>query len=301
MSRNVGKTPYLASAASAVIFGFSFLFTKNALDSLDLFQLLGMRFFLAFLLLQALSLLKVIKLELSGGKFKNLLPVALFQPVLYFIFETAGVALTSASEAGIIISLIPIAVAILAALILNEKLRPIQWLSVAASVGGVSLLTWATAQNNQGGHLLGIAALLGAVAAGSLYSVFSKKASSAATPLEVTYVMMCVGAVVFNVLGIFKFLLKSDLPAYFTPLRDPQAILAVLYLGLLSSVGAFFLMNYSLSKLEASQSSVFINLTPVVSVCAGVVLRGESFSLLQLLGSLIILAGVWGVNSPRRT
>lgn len=76
-----------------------------------MFQLLGWRFLVAALLLVILKMSGVIKVRLSGEKITGLLWVALFQPVLYFSFETLGVDLTSASEAGIIISLIPIAVA----------------------------------------------------------------------------------------------------------------------------------------------------------------------------------------------
>lgn len=291
------RWPYLASAASAVIFGFSFLFTKNALDSLEMFQLLGWRFLVAALLLVILKMSGVIKVRLSREKITGLLWVALFQPVLYFSFETLGVDLTSASEAGIIISLIPIAVAFLAALILGERLNPVQWIAVVASVGGVVLLTLGGGQQGSVGHWRGIAALLGAVAAGSLYSIYSKKASHKSSPIEVTYVMMWVGAIVFNAIAVAKFALQGRPLAYFTGVASVQALTAVLYLALLSSVAAFFLMNYSLAKLNAAKSSVFINLTPVVSLFAGAFFRNERITPLQLLGAVIILAGVWGVSS----
>ncbi len=125
-------------------------------------------------------------------------------------------------------------------------------------------------QQGSVGHWRGIAALLGAVAAGSLYSIYSKKASHKSSPIEVTYVMMWVGgAIVFNAIAVAKFALQGKLLAYFTEVVSVQALTAVLYLALLSSVAAFFLMNYSLAKLDAAKSSVFINLTPVVSLFAG--------------------------------
>ena len=134
--QQVGKWPYVAAASSAVIFGFSFLFTKNALDSLDMFQLLGLRFLLGALFMSFLKLVGVIEFNVTWEKVKGLLVVAALQPVLYFIFETIGVGLTSASESGIMIALIPMAVAVFAALILQERLLPFQWLSILASVGG---------------------------------------------------------------------------------------------------------------------------------------------------------------------
>ena len=89
--RESGLRPHLAAAGAAVIFGFSFLFTKNALDSLETFELLGLRFFLAAFFMLFLRRLKLIQVELSWDKLGSLLVVAVFQPVLYFICETVGV------------------------------------------------------------------------------------------------------------------------------------------------------------------------------------------------------------------
>ena len=73
------RLPYIASAASAVIFGFSFLFTKAALDNLDMFQLLGSRFLVAAVLMSVLKTLKLIEIKITPAKVKPLL-VAIFSP-----------------------------------------------------------------------------------------------------------------------------------------------------------------------------------------------------------------------------
>lgn len=296
----MGKLPYIASAASAVIFGFSFLFTKTALDSLDMFQLLGMRFLVAALFMQFLKALKLIDVRITPEKIKSLLVVAALQPLLYFVFETIGVDLTTASESGVLIALIPVAVAVFAAPILKERLDVLQWVSILASVGGVVLISVPSFQGSSG-HITGILALLGAVIAGALYNIFSRKASSTSTPVEVTYMMMWVGALVFNVIGVSKFAFQSNLPNYVLAFTSPDTLVAIFYLGIFSSVGAFFFMNYSLAHLTPSKSAVFINLTPVISVVAGVSLRGERFAPIQFIGAAIILGGVWGVNKRRVT
>jgi len=71
----------------------------------------------------------------------------------------------------------------------------------------------------------------------------------------------------------------------------------ILYLGILSSVGAFFLINYSLSQLKASQSAVFTNLVTVITVLAGVLIRKEQFSWSQGLSVILIILGIAVVNS----
>ena len=291
----VEAAPYLAAAGSAVIFGFSFLFTKNALDSLEAFELLGLRFFIAALFMLLLRRLRLIRVDLTWGKLRSLLLVALLQPILYFSFETIGVQLTSASEASVVIGLIPVAVAVLAALLLQESVSATQWVSIAASVGGVILLTWPQLQGGFSG-LKGIAALLGAVTSAALYNIASRRAADQAAPEEVTYVMMCVGAVVFNAIVLLRAVLTARPLTYLWALASSETSLALLYLATLSSVGAFFLLNYALSRLSPSRVAVFVNLTPVISILAGVLFRGERLLPLQLAGAVVVLCGVWGVG-----
>lgn len=71
----------------------------------------------------------------------------------------------------------------------------------------------------------------------------------------------------------------------------------ILYLGVLSSVLAFFLINYSLTYLKASQSAVFTNMVTVITVLAGVLIRHEAFSWNQGLSALLIVIGIAVANS----
>ena len=79
-------------------------------------------------------------------------------------------------------------------------------------------------------------------------------------------------------------------------LTNRNAILPILYLSVLSSVVAFFCQNYSLTYLGATKAATFSNITPVVSVIAGVLIMKEPFSLLYIAGILLILLGVYMVN-----
>jgi len=74
---------------------------------------------------------------------------------------------------------------------------------------------------------------------------------------------------------------------------------SIVYLGLISSVVGFFMMNYMLSKVEASRSAVFANLVTIVSIIAGVILLKDPFHWYHLVGSIFIIAGVWGTNQFR--
>ncbi|EEG76338.1 DMT family transporter [Dethiobacter alkaliphilus] len=120
--------PVGAGILVSVFFGLSFMFTREALDVLAPLQLLGFRFALAALAMTLLRAAGWIKINLRGKNLRAVLLVALLQPFLYFIFETTGVRLTSASEAGMMMGLIPVMTVILEIPFLKPFLHLSNWL-----------------------------------------------------------------------------------------------------------------------------------------------------------------------------
>ncbi len=296
MKKYEAYLPYFAGLAMALIFGLSFMFTKQALETLSTTLLLSYRFSLAAILLTLLWLFGAIKLSYKNKPLKGLLLLAFFQPIAYFIFETTGVKLTSSSEAGIMIALIPVVVTIFAAVFLKEKPGRAQLFFILASVSGVVFIVLMSGSTSGTGHYAGILALFGAVLAAGVYNILSRKLSTSFTPVEITFVMMWTGAIVFNLISAISGIINGTLDKHITSLSAPGTLVPILYLGILSSVCAFFMVNYMLSKLPASNSSVFSNLTTVISIIAGVFIRHEAFHWYQLVGGIIIILGVWGTN-----
>lgn len=288
--------PYLAGITSSLIFGMSFMFTKQALDNFGSFHLIAFRFTLAALVLVLLSLVGVIKVQFRGKPIKKLLLLCLAQPILYFIFETFGIKLTSSSQAGIMIALIPVIVTIMAIAFLGEKPSKAQIGFIVVSVIGVIFIVALSGNLSDGGSLIGIIALMGAVLSAATFNILSRQLSEHFSPVEITYVMMLVSAITFNVIAVISSILQGTLSNYFAGFTSFSAVSAILYLGILSSIIAFFMINYMLSKLPASSSAVFTNLTTVVSVIAGVFIRHEPFYWYQLIGGSMIILGVWGTN-----
>jgi drug/metabolite transporter (DMT)-like permease len=289
--------PYFAGIGFASIFGLSFLFTKAALESVDFLRLLGFRFAIAALAISLLVVTRVVKLDYRGKDIRPVLLAALFQPISYFIFETNGIMRSTTSQAGMMIALIPIVVAVLSSVFLGERANVKQWGCIFLSVSGVAFVASKNVGTDAGQTgLMGLLFLLGAVLSAAAYNIASRRSSRQFSPLEVTFVMMWMGAIVFNVMSVLKHWQAGTLAGYFSPIGNTQVLMALLYLGVLSSVVAFFFVNYAISRLPVSQAAVFANLVTVVSITAGVVVRGEPFSTASLIGAAMILTGVWGTN-----
>jgi drug/metabolite transporter (DMT)-like permease len=297
MSNKHNTLPILSGIGAAAIFGLSFLFSKMALNTAGIYELLSFRFLTAFLIMSALIALKIIKVNYKGKDIKGLLLLGLMEPIIYFIFETYGIKFSSSSIAGLMIALIPIGVVILSAYFLKEKPSALQLVFIIMSVLGVMLIGVMGGSGSDGSNLFGILLLLGAVMSAAFFTIISRKLSGDFTPMELTYSMMLLGAVFFNGVSIINHIVNKNLGSYFEPLKNSNFLISIGYLGILSSIIAYFLINFTLSKLEASKSAVVSNLATIVSIIAGVVILREPFYYYHLIGSILIIVGVWGTNN----
>lgn len=286
----------MACIAASVIFGFSFMFSKKALATAGPFELLSFRFGAAFLTMSLLLLFKIIKIDYKSKPLKSLFFLSFTHPFLYFIFETFGIKYGSTLQAGIMLALIPIFVAVLGAWFLKEVPSLKQVFFIIISVAGVMLIIVLGSASAGNVSIAGAAFLLMAVLAASIYNIVSRKLSSDFTPMEITYFMMAFGAFFFNGISVAGHINNGTLGSYFALLSDPSFSISILYLGILSSSVAFLLINYSLSKIKASENAVFANLSTIVTIMAGVVFLNEPFFSYHLIGAAMILLGVWGTS-----
>ena len=282
----------LAALTAQVIFGFSFLFTKIALRSATPFVLLADRYLIAFLVMTVIVIVTKTRLCFTKGLWKLLL-MSLFQPVLYFLFETYGIQMTSSSFSAVMIAMIPVISMISGIFLLKEIPTPMQYVFTALSVAGVIFMAYLGTSSGTVTPL-GILLLFGAVVSSVGYNIISRQLSTEFTALERTYAMMLIGFLVF--MGIALVETRGNLVSVLMPFRNTGFLSGVLYLGVISSVLAFFLMNYANSYLPVSKTTIFSNLTTVVSVFAGVCFLKEPFSRQAFFATLLIVVGVWGVQ-----
>ena len=288
----------IASIAYCTIYGFSFMFSRIALMHTSADMLLAIRFLAAMLVMLLLVVTGIFKINLKGKPVGKFLIMGLCQPVIYFICETAGIQYTNSSFAGIMISLIPVVTVIMSAIFLHESVRLsiVGW--ILCSVVGVFIIS--SAQTSSGAiQLRGVFFLLGAVISAAVFYLISRSVAGAFTPFERTFIMMLMGCVYFTGKALFS-VGSEFVPLFKAGITDSGVILPVLYLAVISSVGAFLLQNFAITYLDVATATVFENIIPIISVVAGIVFLKEPFSALQLAGIVLILLGVWKVSSAEK-
>ena len=290
---NEEKKAMLAATLAYTIFGLSYLFSKMALNVTDPTILLWIRFTVTFICLNILVLTGVAKVNYRGKHIWQAILLGILQPGLYFVLENYGIMYTTTSFTGLMSSVSPIFTAILGALILREKPNMKQWVCIVISIIGVMIVS----VGGTGGQntVAGCICLLAAYFLGSFYSLLARHISKEFTPFEMTYMMFTVGFVFFTA---WAFLMNGAeaIPMVSYALGHTDVIIAALYLGIFSSVCAYFLANYSLARLPVARSTIFGNMATIVSVLAGVIFMGDTFTWLHALSFVLILAGVFGVN-----
>ena len=289
-----GAVPGSASATLAAVSGLivamllwasSLIALKLAFRSYDPMLVLFGRMAIASLCL-VLWVPRFRAVAWRGSDLGRVLFMALCEPCLYFLFEARALENTTASQAGVITSLLPLLVAIGATTVLGESVprRHLAGFAVAVlgavwlSLGGTAS---ATAPNPTLGNLYQFLAMV--CAAG--YTLSLKSLAGRYPPFLLAGAQALVGSVFY-----LPFLLLSGtvLPARL----EVVPVLAVVYLGTVVSLGAYGLYNFGVSRLPVSQAAVFVNLIPVFTVILGWLVLDEQFGRTQYAAAFLVLAGV---------
>ncbi len=278
-----------------IIFGFSFIFSKAALSVSHPLIILSIRFTVAFLFLNILWVLGVFKINTKSFKEPTLWLMGLAQPFLYFILELYGLSLVSSALSGVVIALVPVAVMLLSTVILKEKPTSLQWLFTAVSIIGVAAIS-IISNNGEKNYTLGILLLIGAVVCAGIFNVLSRKQAKNSSAFERTYVMFLIGFIGFNLTASIT-LGNQYLPLILQSITNIKFIIAIIYLGIISSVLAFLLYNFATANITVVEASSFSNIITVVTVLAGVLILRESMNIWGYILCLLIILGVWGVNT----
>lgn len=292
----VNKKAYLAASTYSLIMGLSFLFGKIALEVSHPLDLLSYRFSVSFLVIVVVCLLKLVRVNYNLKRILKILPLTLFYPLLFFTFQTYGLQYTSSAEAGIIQSTMPVITLIMASYILKEETTMLQKVSIIISVLGVVYITVLKGSNLSFNNVKGLIMILLSVLCYSSYSVIVKGLTKDFSSIELSFIMITIGFISFNAVSITKHMINKSLGSFLLPLTNSSFVIAVIYLGVLSTLGTATLANYVLSKIEATKMVVFSNLGTVISIFAGLIVLNEQIFYYHIIGSILIIVGAIGTN-----
>lgn len=290
------RRAYAAALGFACIIGFSFMFVKLALEAADPLNTLAHRFTFAFASASVALLIARRRLRFGAKDLVTIGLLSLFYPFLFFAFQTFGLMHTTSVEAGIIHATVPIITMVLASLFLKERTSWQQKAFTLLSVAGVISIFLIKGVSLSSSSMTGIALILLSALASAIYTVWARQVTRQYHLLELTFVMTLIGFISFHAMSVIRHVSQGTLNHYFDPFASPSFTWSMLYLGILSSMGSLLLSNYALTKMKASNLSVFNNLATVITLIAGTIVLHERLAYYHIIGAAMVIVGLVGAS-----
>jgi drug/metabolite transporter (DMT)-like permease len=218
---------------------------------------------------------------------------------LFSICMITGVSMTTAVSAGVIMSAMPAAVAVMSWAFLKERITLRTWGAVACGALGIGMLSLAKGTHGAGPATaqyawLGDLLIFCAVLCEAAYAVIGKKLTAVLTPKRISAVINLWGLVLVTPMGLYTAL-------HFDFGTVPADIwLLLVFYGLAASVWTVWLWMTGLKVVPAGRAGVFAVMLPISAALVGVAALGESLSPLQAAAFAVALAGMLLATLPGR-
>lgn len=216
--------------------------------------------------------------------------VALTQTAVFYGAVFWGIAHAGAGISALLSNTDPLFVAILAALLLGERLRPRQWWGVTIGILGATVVVWEGSLWPVALSPAALVVLAGALAWSVGTITVARRARQPFEPLALAAWQMLLGGLALTVVGVIW---------EGTPPFDPAALGLVLLTAAVGAALPLGLFYLALTLAPASEVSAWFLLVPVVGMGSAWVLLGETPDAASLLGLGAICVGLWLVMAHR--
>ncbi len=201
------------------------------------------------------------------------------------IFFTGATDHTTAGNVVLIMTAAPALAAFFAMVAGHEHVHARHWLSLAVAVGGVTLVVFG-GTDESGASLTGDVLAVGAAATWAAYSVMLRPLFSRYSASRISAFVIIWGGVMLVPFS------ASEVATQDWGALGPKSMAAWLYSAIFALVITNLLYFRGLRSIGAARATLYMYLQPFVGVIAAALILGESLSLPQAIGGLVILAGV---------
>jgi drug/metabolite transporter (DMT)-like permease len=203
----------------------------------------------------------------TPGESMQLMLQSLFGNFLFSVCMLWGITMTSATAAGVILSTLPVTVAVLSWALLGEAFTWRLLASLLCAGAGIGLLQ--TGAGSAGTSALGAALVMGAVVCEALYVVIGKRLVSRLAPIRICAGINLWGLAFCAIPGLWQ-LSGTDLHAL-----TPRVWLVLVFYAFAASVLAPWLWMSGLRQVRAAQAGAFTVALPLAAAAIAVGVLGE--------------------------
>jgi drug/metabolite transporter (DMT)-like permease len=280
--------------AVAVAWGSTYWVAKELVTQDTVLAVLGVRMLLTAVVLGLILVVMRKRLKKTEALIGGILGLLLSA---VFTFETFGIAATSATNAGLIISLTIVMTPVLETLVGKRKLSRLFYLAAVIAIAGVYFLATggAAASFGFGDLLILLAAMARAVHVTGMHRL---SAGRSIDSLNLTFVQMATCGLVFLIMSS---LWGTPVTTYAGSMNW-SSVLQMAYLVTVCTVFPFFIQMWAVRKTSPTRVSLLLGTEPVWAAVIGVTLAGDVLGPTGICGVVLVLAGtMWGQRLELRT
>ncbi|MCK5932987.1 MAG: DMT family transporter [Fulvimarina manganoxydans] len=280
MARFIGLFPPLF----VLLWSTGFIGARYAMPYAEPFTFLALRFALALAILAGLATLAGVTWPKGRQALHSIIAGSLIHGAyLGGVFFAIRHGL-NAGIAALIVGLQPILTTFIAALLLGERVSPRHGVGLCLGLAGIALVVAPKFEAGGDLALLTLAPVLSAAIAISLGTVWQKRFVQR-SDLRASTALQYVGALIPTL--FLAFTIETRRIEW-----TGELIFALLWLTLVLSIGAIFLMLVLIREGAVSKVASLMYLTPGVTALMALILFGETLDLLQVAGLVLAGAGV---------
>lgn len=282
MDRFLGPV-YLTLAAS--IWGGVYVVSKVVLAVIPALELVWIRYLVALATLWLFGMVRGESWRIPRKTIPLVIAIGLIGYFVSIWAQFAGTHLSSAQMGSVITAATPAFMVIFARFILQEHItarKGISLLLATAGVFGIVGIGDMGDASRLGGLILGLAAVTWA-----LMSVLVKR-----VPAECSLLVVTTYAILSATIAMTPLVVSQIQPEHLLQMMQPMILAGVLYIGTVSTAGAFYFWNKGLQLVDAGSGGLYFFFQPLVGTLFGWLLLGEQVGWSFWLGSALIVAGV---------
>ncbi|MGI6156197.1 MAG: DMT family transporter [Enterococcus lemanii] len=267
----------------AIIWGTGFVASSLALETLTPNEILVIRFSLAFVVLLVMNGSRLKQIKKSDMLKGSLVGLFLY---LGFYFQTVGLQYTTPSKNAFLTAVNIVIVPFFALIVLREKLSYKSFVGAGVTLLGIGFISLESGfqQMNRGDLLTLVCAFFFALQIFST-DVFAKEIK--------TWSLMLAQMGTASLLAWLSFFFSRDSFALFGQVDfTVTSLYPVLYLGLISTLLAYFLQTWAQKKTTSTETAVILSTEAFFGMLASVLILNEQITSTLLIGALLIFAGI---------
>jgi drug/metabolite transporter (DMT)-like permease len=281
--------------AAVVIWGWTFVATKILVSELGPVEILTLRLAIGLPFLGGVLAVTRTPVRFTRADARPLLAGGSIL-ALHFLIQITGIVSTTATNTGWIISVSPLALALLSFVVHRERIGRRGVVGIAVATTGILLLVSRGRLTDLGWlRSTGDWLILVSAHTWAVYTVVTRDLSRRRHPLAVTCGILAIA----TVLAGLVFALAGDVASIRA--LSPRGVAALLYLAIPGLALGQWFWQEGVAKLGAARSGLYLYLEPIATLVLAVPLLGEPFGPFIALGGGLVLAGVFVGQRDRRT